>query len=58
MRILNPDPIHIKLPEGWKYIHSSRTDISKTFKRERERLAALQKQKPAKVRELRVNNGK
>lgn len=58
MKLLIPDPIHIKLPEGWRYIHSSKTDISKTIKRERERLAALQKLKPAKVRELRINNGK
>jgi hypothetical protein len=57
MKLLQPDPIHIKLHEGWKYVNSGKTDISKTFKRERERLALL-KQKPAKVRELRMNNGK
>lgn len=57
MKLLQPDPIHIKLSEGWKYVHSSKTDVSKTIKRERERLAKLiqeQKTKPNKVRELRV----
>lgn len=57
MKLLQPDPIHYKLSEDWKYVHSSKTNVAKTIKKERDRLAKLiqeQKTKPNKVRELRV----
>lgn len=57
MKLLKPNPIHIRLDDDWKYVHSSRTNILKTFKKERERLAKMiqeQKIKPSKIRELRV----
>lgn len=57
MKLLRPDPKHITLSSDWKYVTSSKTDIRKTFKRERDRLVNIemqQKSKPNKVRELRV----
>lgn len=57
MKLLQPDPIHYKLASDWKYIPASKTDIKKTIKKERDRLAKLvleQKAKPNKIRELRV----
>ena len=57
MKLLQPDPKHYQLAPDWKYTPASKTDIKKTIRKERERLAkqALeQKTKPNKIRELRV----
>lgn len=53
MKLLAPNPIHLKLSSDWKYVRSDKTDIRKTFKRERDRLI-LEQKKPSKVRELRI----
>lgn len=57
MKLLKPNPIHYQLASDWKYIPASKTDIKKTIKKERDRLAKLiqeQKAKPNKIRELRT----
>lgn len=51
MKLLPQNPVHCALSPDWKYISASKTDIRKTFKKQRE-LIALQKAKPSKVREL------
>lgn len=53
MRVLAPNPVHIQLQSDWKYTKSDKTDIRKTFKRERERLLAEQN-KPSKIREFKT----
>lgn len=53
MKLLPQNPLHHQLSADWKYTKSDKTDIKKTFKRERERLL-LERQKPSKVRELRA----
>jgi hypothetical protein len=52
MRLLQPDPKIHQLDKDWKYVPSNKTDIRKTFRRVRDRLAEEAKFKPAKVREL------
>lgn len=52
MKLLQPNPIHHTLSPDWKYINSGKTDIKKTFKRWRDKLAAEEKAKPSKIREL------
>lgn len=57
MKLLQPNPVHIQLSSDWKYVPASRTNISKTFQKERARLAKIisdQKIKPSKVREFRT----
>lgn len=51
MRLLPQNPLHCQLSPDWKYTRSEKTDIRKTFKKQRD-LIALQKAKPNKVREL------
>lgn len=57
MKILPVDPVHMKLAADWKYVPSNKTDISKTFRRERARLAILEKLTPSKIREFKKNEG-
>ncbi len=53
MNILPMNPRYHTLSDGWKYVPASETDICKTFKRERERLALeAKKSKPNKIAEL------
>ena len=53
MKLLPPNPIHYQLSPDWKYVNSGATDIRKTFRRIRERMAQ-QKLKPSKVREFKA----
>lgn len=53
MKLLQPNPIHHALATDWKYVQSGSTDIRKTFKRIKEKIA-LQKTAPTKVRQLKV----
>lgn len=56
MKLLQPDPIHHTLSPDWKYVQSGKTDIRRTFKRWRDRIAAEEKVKPNKIRELKRAN--
>lgn len=53
MKLLQPNPVHHSLATDWKYVQSGNTDIRKTFKRIREKIA-LQKTAPTKIRQLKV----
>lgn len=54
MKLLPQNPVHHQLASDWKYTRSDKTDIRKTFKRQRERVITEQKMKPSKVREIRA----
>lgn len=54
MKLIKPNPVHHTLSPDWKYIGANKTDVAKTFKRYRDRLAAEAKLKPSKIRELRT----
>jgi hypothetical protein len=51
MKLLPQNPLHCQLSPDWKYVRSDKTDVRKTFKKQRD-LIALQNAKPSKVREL------
>lgn len=50
MKLLPQNPLHCQLAPDWKYVRSDKTDIRKTFKKQRELIALAVK--PNKVREL------
>lgn len=52
MKLLPMNPIHYVLSADWKYVPAGQTDIRKTFKRIREKLAEPRTIKP--VGELKV----
>lgn len=52
MKMLQPDPKHYTLPPNWKYVDANSTDISKTFRRVRERMKAEAKVTAPKVKEF------
>jgi hypothetical protein len=59
VKLLKPNPIHHQLSPDWKYIQSGSTNIAKTFKRIREKIASEkleleQKRTPNKVREFKT----
>ena len=53
MKLLQPNPIHYALRQDWKYVPSVNTDIRKTFRRIREKMAQ-QKLQQSKVREFKT----
>jgi len=54
MKLLPPNPIHYQLSPDWKYVNSGATDLRKTFRKIRERIAADKKKTEPKSRQLRT----
>lgn len=52
MKLLKPNPQYYELHPDWKYVPSGSTDIRKTFRKIRERMAAELRKSQPKVREL------
>lgn len=55
MKLLQQNPIHHQLANDWKYVSSGNTDIKKTFKRIKEKLAE-KKAAPTKIRQFKAKS--